>query len=83
MQGCICYGDIDTYDVAAVALYCIFIEMCCVLLARMRRQIHGNTQTITVTTVSCETLCYTVAISTRDQSLLQGHALGRLNKGAV
>jgi len=43
MQGCICFDNIDTYDVASVALYCIFIEMCCVLLAWMRGQIHGNT----------------------------------------
>lgn len=78
MQGCICYDNIDAYDGAAVALYCIFIEkMYCVLLAMMRGQIHDNTQTLTVTTVSCETLCYTDTISTRDQSLLQGHALVR------
>ncbi len=73
-----CRLHIDTYDVAAVALYCIFIETCCLFTADSRQ--HTDSNRDPQFPAKCS---YTDAIATRDQSLLQGHALGRLNKGAV
>lgn len=38
----LCRLDIDTYDVAAVALYCIFIETCCLFTADSLQHIDSN-----------------------------------------